>query len=77
MRLGRACLALGMDIAGAAFALPTLGRHTQLQLNIIKAHARTRVTRDLAVRNSVAYANYHGRIVNENDSQIQQDFEKE
>lgn len=71
MRLRRACLALGMDVAGAAFALPTLGRHTQLQLNIVKTHARTRMARDLAVSDSMANANYHVAIVNENDSQMQ------
>jgi hypothetical protein len=60
-----------MDIACAAFALPTLGCHTQLQLNIVKTHARTRVARDLTVGNSVANANYHERIVNENDSYMQ------
>jgi hypothetical protein len=63
-----ACLALRMDIAGAAFALPTLGCHTQLQLKIVKAHACPRMARDVAVRNSVANTDYHSISVNENDS---------
>lgn len=59
VRLWGACLALRMDVACAAFALSALGCHAQLQLNIVKTHARTSVARDLAVRYSVAYANYH------------------
>jgi hypothetical protein len=70
VRLGCVCLALGMEFAGAAFASPTLGRHTQLQLNIVKAHARTRMARDLTVGHSMANTNYHACIVNENYSQM-------
>jgi hypothetical protein len=71
VRLWCACLALGMDIACAAFALPTLGSHTQLQLNIVKAHACMRVTCDFAVGHSMTNTNDHARILNENDSQKQ------
>jgi hypothetical protein len=69
--LWRTGLALGMEFAGTAFALPALGSHTQLQLNIVKAHARTRMPRNFAVRDCVANTNYHEAIVNENDSQMQ------
>ena len=71
VRLRGAGLELGMDVACAAYALPALGCHAQLQLNIVKTHARMRMARDLTVGHSVANADYHKCIVNENDSQMQ------
>lgn len=52
--------ALRHDIAGATFALATLGRYTELKLNLFKAHACTGVTNNFSVGNSVTNADDHG-----------------
>lgn len=52
--------ALGNQIARARFAAATASGDAQLQLNVVKAHARMRVTNDVAVGNSVANTDDHG-----------------
>jgi len=48
------------DITRAAFASTTLSSYTKFELHFVKRHSRTRMTRDLAIRNSTANANDHG-----------------
>ena len=54
--------ALTDNIAGTIFALTTLGGNTQFKLNLVKTHARTCVTGNFAVRDSVAHADDHGGL---------------
>ena len=55
------CVALGNDVPRATLALATLGGHAKFELDFVEAHTRTRVTRDLAVRNSTAHTDDHGK----------------
>ena len=52
--------ALRDDVAGATFALATLGGHAQFELHLVESHAGTRVTRDFPVGHSAAYTDDHG-----------------
>ena len=54
-------VALGPEIAGAGFALPTLGGHTEFELDIVKAVARAGRFGDGVVADAVANANNHGK----------------
>ena len=54
-------IALGDHVAGAPFALAALGGYTQLELDLVKPHARTRVPSNVAVRNSTADTDDHGQ----------------
>ena len=53
-------MALGHHIACAAFALAALGGHAQFKLDFVKAHARTGVAGDFAVRDPAADTDDHG-----------------
>jgi hypothetical protein len=52
--------ALRYNIPRTALALTTLAGHTRLKLDVIKAHARTRMPCNFAVRYSAANTNDHG-----------------
>jgi hypothetical protein len=54
---GRA--ALGHHVTGTAFAAAALGRHTEFELDLVKAHAGTGVTGDFTVRDSAADTDDH------------------
>jgi hypothetical protein len=49
------------DVARARLALAALGGDAQLQLNIVKPHASTRVADDVAVGDTFADTNNHGQ----------------
>ncbi|AMM25843.1 hypothetical protein AX767_16895 [Variovorax sp. PAMC 28711] len=51
--------ALRDDVAGASFALATLGGHTEFELHFVERHSGTRMARDFAIRDSAANANDH------------------
>ncbi|SFM54508.1 hypothetical protein SAMN05444747_106151 [Variovorax sp. OV329] len=53
--------ALGNDVPRTTFALAALGGDAKFELDFVEAHTRTRVTRDLAVRNSTAHTDDHGK----------------
>lgn len=52
--------AFGDDITRAGFAPTTLGGDTQFKLDFIEAQACVRMSRNFAIRDSVAYTNNHG-----------------
>lgn len=52
--------ALRDDIARAPFALATLRRHAEFELDVVKTQTGTYMTGDFAVRNSMAYTDNHG-----------------
>jgi hypothetical protein len=53
-------MALGDHVTRTTFTPTALGGHTQLQLDIVKAHACTHMAGDFPVRNSVTHTNNHG-----------------
>ncbi len=50
-------------IACAALAASADSGHAELELDVVEAHAGVRMTSDLAIGNSVADTNDHGRVV--------------
>lgn len=50
-------------IASAVLAAATLGGHAGLELDLVKTHAGMRMTGNVAVGHSVAYADDHGGAV--------------
>jgi hypothetical protein len=54
------CTALGDHVARTPLTPPALGGHTQLELDIVEAHACTHMAGDFPVRNSVTHTNNHG-----------------
>ncbi len=52
--------ALRDDIARATFALTALRRDAKFELHLVKAHPRTGVARDFAIRDAAADADNHG-----------------
>jgi hypothetical protein len=73
--------ALVDHVACTGFALAALCRDTKFELNFVKSHAGTRVTRNFPVGHSAANANDHGlkalagwlkcAIINTNSSHLQ------
>jgi hypothetical protein len=55
-----AALALGHHITRTALTPAALGGHAQFELDFVKAHARTGVAGDFAVRDPAADADDHG-----------------
>jgi hypothetical protein len=53
-------IALCHHIPGATLTLTTLGGHAEFELDVVKAHTCPHVTRDIAIRNSVADTDNHG-----------------
>jgi hypothetical protein len=76
-------VALGNDIARASFALTTLGRNAQFELDFVKAHPGARMASDFTVRDATADTDDHGGtkagwlvnesevIINTNSSHLQ------
>lgn len=57
---GVAGAALSHNIAGTAFAAPTLHGDSQFELDFVKAHTRMRVACYFSVRDPAAYTDDHG-----------------
>ena len=51
---------LGDHVAGTALAAAALSGYTQLELNFVKAHTGTRMSRNVTVRDPVANTDDHG-----------------
>lgn len=56
------CAALRNDVTRTGFALATLGRDTQFELDIVKTQTGPDMAGNVAVRDSVANADDHGGI---------------
>ena len=54
------CTVLGDHVAGTALAAAALSGYTQLELNFVKAHTGTRMSRNVTVRDPVANTDDHG-----------------
>jgi hypothetical protein len=76
------CAALGYNVTGTTFALPALGGDTQLELDLVEAHACACMAGNFAIRNPVADADDHVigllvkrcLIINANLSHLQYKF---
>ena len=51
--------ALRHNVARASFAPPALGRHAQLELDVIEAHPGTRLAGDFSIGDTAADADDH------------------
>lgn len=77
-------LALPHHLAGAAFATPAPGGHSQRALDTAEVQARVRLAGDIPVRDLMADANDHGRgeviglavIINANESHLHDRYPK-
>lgn len=57
---GLGAAALRDHLAGATFTTPALGGNAQLKLDVVKAHASTRVARNVTVGDAAANTDDHG-----------------
>jgi hypothetical protein len=67
-RLG---IALRMHLARAVFAIAALRGHAEFELDVVKTPARLGAAGNVAVGDSVADANNHATIINENRYYLQ------